>query len=933
MNDIAARLSETRLFRGQVLPPEVVALWSLVSLEHEQVLWEQHAPATELGILLSGELMVRVGDEEVARILGGEMVGESSAFVRGEVRTGTVAAVGRAELVVVGRPQLAALRSSHSDVYDTLLEQALWELAGRIAETDARISRLTRGDREVPSATRRAALPFERMSGDAVGEPPRLLPVLRQLPVVGEAPEDLLMRIAEVLRPRHVEQGAALFLEGDEGDTLYVLGSGQIAVMRAGVDGKAHVLATLGPGSLFGTGAVLWDGRRSAACVAERDSWVFGLDRGSFRTITGEPGRILREGLLCALRGQLVGADRVLSTLRGRKSWRPFSDDISFDEMLAAAGSVLAWRAAAAAPDRLAGESGYTPVTPSDPSKVRLIEYIRGQIIGADEAIETPYGLTRVTYADYTASGRCLHVFEDFMRDEVMPLYANTHTEASGTGRQTTAYREDARRIVAESVGAGDGDAVIFTGSGATGAIDRMLEILNLRIPPDLDAKWGLAEHVPADARPVVFVGPYEHHSNILPWVHSICDVVVVEDDEEGRVDIADLEKKLVAYAARPLKIGSFSAASNVSGVVTDTAAVAIALHRHGALSFWDYAAAGPYADVAMNQVAPGPDGHLAYKDAAFISPHKFIGGPGTPGLLIVKRNLVRNTVPTQPGGGTVALVTPEKTVYWQHEEHREEGGTPAILESIRCGLAFRLKMSVGVETIEQMEFAMVRRAIDLWSGNPAIRVIGSPRAKRLSIVSIMVRNGNRYVHNNYIVTLLNDLFGIQARGGCSCAGPYMHRLLGVGSQTARAYVEAVEKGFVSLKPGWARVNFNYFISPVEFDYIVQAVDLVASHGWALMGDYDFDLVSGQWHHKAGQPFEPMRLTDVRFDSGRIAYPSRHARLPETALESQLVRGREILVQAVERAPEQQVPRPETSEEYERLRWFVLPGEVLGAAC
>jgi selenocysteine lyase/cysteine desulfurase len=439
-----------------------------------------------------------------------------------------------------------------------------------------------------------------------------------------------------------------------------------------------------------------------------------------------------------------------------------------------------------------------------------------------------------------------------------------------------------------------------------------------------------LSRCIPADQRPVVFVGPYEHHSNILPWLHSIADVVVVEDDEEGRVDLNDLERNLKQYADRPLKIGSFSAASNVTGVVTETAPVAITLHRHGALSFWDFAAAGPYTEVAMNQQVDGPDGHLAYKDAVFLSPHKFIGGPGTPGLLVMKRKLIQNTVPSVPGGGTVSLVTPEDTVYWDHAEHREEGGTPAILESIRCGLVFGLKHDVGVETIEALETAMVHRAIELWSANPSIRVLGSPRAKRLSIVSVMVRHANRYVHNNFIVTLLNDLFGVQARGGCSCAGPYMHRLLGVGPSTSRKYVEAVRQGRVSLKPGWARVNFNYFISSTEFDYIVQTMDLVARHGWALMGDYDFDTISGQWLHKAGTPHEPMRLTDVRFSSGQIAYPSRHTRLPESVLADHLTRGRDILLEAVEAAPSARVPFLSVDEAYERLRWFVLPHEVLG---
>jgi hypothetical protein len=326
-----------------------------------------------------------------------------------------------------------------------------------------------------------------------------------------------------------------------------------------------------------------------------------------------------------------------------------------------------------------------------------------------------------------------------------------------------------------------------------------------------------------------------------------------------------------------------------------------------------------------MNLRDDGPDGHLAYKDAVFISPHKLIGGPGSPGLLVVKKHVVKNTVPTQPGGGTVALVTPESTLYWESQEHREEGGTPAIIESIRAGLAFQLKRAVGHDTIHEMERGFVRRAIDTWNQNPNLRVLGSANADRLAIVSFMVRHKQRYLHNNYVVTLLNDLFGIQARGGCSCAGPYMHRLLGVGPELSRDYVCMVDKGFLSLKPGWSRVNFNYFISNAEFRYIVNAVNLVAQHGHLLLPEYHFDLTSGQWRHAAGQPHVPMRLGDLRYTSGKLEYPSRHARLPEDALDAQLERALRIFEGALDGTrPRVLAPVPPRENDYERLRWFEL---------
>ncbi|HEY7604602.1 MAG TPA: aminotransferase class V-fold PLP-dependent enzyme [Gaiellaceae bacterium] len=522
-----------------------------------------------------------------------------------------------------------------------------------------------------------------------------------------------------------------------------------------------------------------------------------------------------------------------------------------------------------------------------------LIQRIREAVIGDDAVLEGPFGPRRLVYADYTASGRALSFVEDYIRQCVLPFYGNTHTEASATGLHTTALREDARRVIHQAVNGTEDDVVLFCGSGSTAAIDTFIRVLELDRHP---------------LRPVVFVGPYEHHSNELPWRESVADVVVIREDADGCLDVDHLDHELCRYSDRTLRIGSFSAASNVTGIVTDVAGVAAVLRRHGALSCWDYAAAGPYLPIDM-----------ADKDAVFLSPHKFVGGPGTPGVLVVKRGLLHNRVPSVPGGGTVLFVSPYGHSYHPDPVIREEGGTPAIVESIRAGLVFALKEQVGVDEIRRRERELARRALDSWGRNPNIEILGNTTVDRLPIVSFALLHRPRLLHSNFVVSLLSDLFGIQARSGCFCAGPYLHRLYSIDDDWSSGIEAQCFLGQLGAKLSFARVGFNYFVSDAVFEYILAAVHFLADHAWKLLPLYRFDPASGLWRHRDARPAPTLGA----------AAPARVTREPDEALAGRIDEARGI-VRTVESAPPRTVvPDPTLGPEFERIRWFPLPGEAL----
>ncbi len=499
---------------------------------------------------------------------------------------------------------------------------------------------------------------------------------------------------------------------------------------------------------------------------------------------------------------------------------------------------------------------------------VLSFDFLRQQLVGVDCTFTAPFGERLMVYCDYTASGRCLLFVENYL-ESLQRNYANTHTEDDITGRSMTALLHEAEATIKSAVHAGPDGCIVSVGTGASGAIDKLQQILGVTCPPathellthSLDSFFGAErrhefETFLSQHQPVIFTGPYEHHSNEISWRQGLATVISTDLAADGGIDLNHLEQllKLPEYQNR-LRIGSFSAASNVTGILSPVHEIATLLHRHDAIACFDYAASAPYVDMNMNPGMTGKDDPSI--DAIFISPHKFVGGPGSSGILVFNRRIYNQLLPpTVAAGGTVDYVSPVDQDFIQDIEEREKAGTPGVLQTMKAAMVFSIKEEIGAERIEAREQQLLSRALERWESTPQIEILGNPDPqRRIGIVSFNIKEPlGRYLHPKFMTALLNDLFGIQSRAGCSCAGPYGHRLLDIGLELSERYRHWIGEGYVGLKPGWCRVGFHFTMDDAEADYVIDTVEFVATHGHLFLPLYRFDLHTGAWAHEQSDP-------------------------------------------------------------------------------
>ncbi|MEI9918437.1 MAG: aminotransferase class V-fold PLP-dependent enzyme [Bacteroidota bacterium] len=466
----------------------------------------------------------------------------------------------------------------------------------------------------------------------------------------------------------------------------------------------------------------------------------------------------------------------------------------------------------------------------------------RNNTIGSDHTFSFQDGEMKIVYADWTASGRGYHDIEQRLQRDVIPFFANTHTQTTSTGRAMTRSYEEAKATIKKHVNANDNDVLIFTGSGMTSAVNKLQRLLGIRLPEGYlrYLKKGKSIDVDEELRPVVFVTSMEHHSNHVSWLETIATVEVIGQDEEGYVDVKHLETLLLKHQTRKNKIVSMSACSNVTGIQTPYHEIAKLVHGYGGLCFVDFAASAPYVKIDMH-----PEDPSACLDAIFFSMHKFLGGPGTPGVLIFNKEICNNNVPDHPGGGTLLYSNPwGGREYTGDIESREDGGTPPVLQAIKAAMCIDLKEEMGIEEILLREAELIEIAFERLHNMRNVKVLQGNIRERLGIISFIVDGA----HYNLIVKILNDRFGIQMRGGCSCAGTYGHTLLNVPQSQSFEIWQAISSGDMSSKPGWIRLSLHPTMTNHELEFIMDAIELTASNFRAWMADYEYDPSTNEFY-------------------------------------------------------------------------------------
>ena len=470
----------------------------------------------------------------------------------------------------------------------------------------------------------------------------------------------------------------------------------------------------------------------------------------------------------------------------------------------------------------------------------KYFEPFRENTIGYNNTFSSPYGEKKIIYADWIASGRLYAPIEKKISEVFGPLVGNTHSESSETGTAMTRSYHEAHQIIKKHCNTGKDDVIITAGSGMTRMAVKFQRILGLKIPEQLRDFM----KIPDEMRPVVFVTHMEHHSNHTTWLETIAEVIVISPDEEGLVDLSDLERQVEKHKDRKLKIGAFTACSNVTGIETPYHKMAKIMHKHGGYCFIDFACLAPYGKIDMH-----PEDPEEKLDAIFFSPHKFLGGPGSSGVLIFDSKLYQNKVPDQPGGGTVEWTNP----WGQHKfnsniEIREDGGTPAFLQSIRAALAIKLKEEMGVQNIRKREEELVTLTFEEMSKVPGLHILADNVRNRLGAISFYVEN----IHYNLIVKLLNDRFGVQVRGGCSCAGTYGHYLLHVDPVSSKRITDKIDHGDLSEKPGWVRLSVHPTMTDDDLYFIIDAIKEIVANIDKWQMDYAYDLHKNEFFHISG---------------------------------------------------------------------------------